>query len=112
MMKDPVMIGVFRCTHVITVVRGEAGCKMLHGVHCQSDRDKVGEYLLCRPGGKLHEGGQVEDGVEYEEEGVPQAHHGVERKETDLEVVGNQEDDLFTLRRLDQDPLARLTDGQ
>ena len=35
--------------HSVPVVRGEAGGKMLQGVHCQSDRDKVGEYLLCRP---------------------------------------------------------------
>ena len=33
----------------VPVVRVEAGGEMLHGVHCEGDRDKVGEYFLSRP---------------------------------------------------------------
>lgn len=59
------------------------------GVDAERDRDEQGEYLLGGPGGPAHEARDVEQRVEHEEEGRPQADAAVHGEEIQLEVLAD-----------------------
>lgn len=59
------------------------------GVYAERDRDEKGEDLLGGPGRPAHEPRHVEQRIEHEEEGRPQADAAVHCEEIQLEILAD-----------------------